>query len=44
MRLLIDAGADKSIANKYGKKPIDRVCGGTLDESRKDAIVALLSR
>ena len=45
VRLLVDAGADKSIADKWGgHKPIDVVCRGTGDESLKPAIVALLSR
>ena len=47
VRALLNAGADKTIANKWGWKPIDVVCcsanvceGG--NEQHKDAIVALL--
>ena len=41
VRALLNAGADKTIANNDGKKPIDRVCVGG-NEQHKDAIVALL--
>ena len=41
VRALLNAGADKTIANKYGFKPIDVVCD-TGNEQHKDAIVALL--
>ena len=41
VRALLNAGADKTIANNDGKKPIDVVCGrGNMQH--KDAIVALL--
>ena len=44
VRALLNAGADKTIANKDGEKPIDRVCKGYCPgrEQHKDAIVALL--
>ena len=47
VRALLNAGADKTIANNLGKKPIDVVCGnGNMCEGgntqHKDAIVALL--
>ena len=42
VRALLNAGADKTIAHKYGsKKPIDVVCDAS-NEQHKDAIVALL--
>ena len=41
VRALLNAGADKTIANKYGKKPIDRACDDG-NKQHKDAIVALL--
>ena len=37
VRALLNAGADKTIANKWGEKPID-----VADGSNKAAIVALL--
>ena len=42
VRALLNAGADKTIANKWGNKPIDVVCLGTDNKQHKDAIVALL--
>ena len=41
VRALLNAGADKTIADKYGVKPIDIVCrnGG---KQHKAAITALL--
>ena len=42
VRALLNAGADKTIADKHGKKPIDVVCGSTFNKQHKDAIVALL--
>ena len=44
VRALLNAGADKTIAHKYGKKPIDVVCAGYCPgrKQHKDAIVALL--
>ena len=41
VRALLNAGADKTIADKYGVKPIDIVCrnGG---KQHKAAIIALL--
>ena len=43
VRALLNAGADKTIANNYGKKPIDVVCEGYKGNMQhKDAIVALL--
>ena len=42
VRALLNAGADKTIADDYGEKPIDVVCNGTGNEQHKDAIVALL--
>ena len=39
VRALLNAGADKTIADKWGTKPID-VAGN--DHGHKDAIVALL--
>ena len=43
VRALLNAGADKTIANKYGKKPIDYVCRWSgANKQHKDAIVALL--
>ena len=41
VRALLNAGADKTIAGKNGKKPIDIVCNNG-DKQHKDAIVALL--
>ena len=41
VRALLNAGADKTIADKDGSKPIDVVCWGG-NEQHKDAIVALL--
>ena len=38
---LLNAGADKTIANKWGQKPIDVVCKYCTNQ-HKDAIVALL--
>ena len=41
VRALLNAGADKTIADQFGFKPIDVVC--TIgDKQHKDAIVALL--
>ena len=40
VRALLNAGADKTIADNRGKKPID--VAGTFNEQHKDAIVALL--
>ena len=40
VRALLNAGADKTIADNSGK-PIDQVCGGG-NKRHKDAIVALL--
>ena len=42
VRALLNAGADKTIADNRGNKPIDRVCGNTSNKQHKDAIVALL--
>ena len=42
VRALLNAGADKTIANNDGEKPIDRVCVSTSNKQHKDAIVALL--
>ena len=45
VRALLNAGADKTIANNHGNKPIDIVCGDYCDDANKqhkDAIVALL--
>ena len=41
VRALLNAGADKTIANKWGQKPIDVVCKYCTNQ-HKDAIVALL--
>ena len=41
VRALLDAGADETIANKSGFKPIDVVCGGG-NKQHKAAIVGLL--
>ena len=41
VRALLNAGADKTIANNDGKKPIDVVCERG-NEQHKAAIVALL--
>ena len=41
VRALLNAGADKTIANNDGTKPIDVVCNGP-NKHNKDAIVALL--
>ena len=41
VRALLNAGADKTIADNNGSKPIDVVCIHG-DEQHKDAIVALL--
>ena len=41
VRALLNAGADKTIANKWGEKPIDVVCKYQ-NKQHKDAIVALL--
>ena len=41
VRALLNAGADKTIANKSGFKPIDVVCGGG-NKQHKAAIAALL--
>ena len=44
VRALLNAGADKTIANAQGKKPIDVVCEyqHCRNTQHKDAIVALL--
>ena len=50
VRALLNAGADKTITNKDGEKPIDVVCSGYVPNTKwgggnkhnKDAIVALL--
>ena len=43
VRALLNAGADKTIANNDGKKPIDVVCKAYVaSQQHKDAIVALL--
>ena len=42
VRALLNAGADKTIANNRGYKPIDVVCGNTSNKQHKAAIVALL--
>ena len=42
VRALLNAGADKTIADNRGKKPIDWVCMGTFNKQHKAAIVALL--
>ena len=42
VRALLNAGADKTIADNNGKEPIDVVCWGYGNEQHKDAIVALL--
>ena len=41
VRALLNAGADKTIADEDDKKPIDVVCEGD-NEQNKAAIVALL--
>ena len=41
VRALLNAGADKTIADNDGDKPIDYVCRGG-NKQHKDAIVALL--
>ena len=41
VRALLNAGADKTIADNDGEKPIDVVCKFG-DKQHKDAIVALL--
>ena len=41
VRALLNAGADTTIANKSGFKPIDVVCGGG-NKQHKAAIAALL--
>ena len=41
VRALLNAGADKTIANNRGEKPIDVVCYNS-NKQHKDAIVALL--
>ena len=41
VRALLNAGADKTIADKDGEKPIDWVCAWG-NHQHKDAIVALL--
>ena len=43
VRALLNAGADKTIANNRGEKPIDVVCDNPkASQQHKDAIVALL--
>ena len=42
VRALLNAGADKTIADSDGKKPIDVVCECTSNKQHKDVIVALL--
>ena len=43
VRALLNAGADKTIADNRGKKPIDDVCDSIFaNKQHKDAIVALL--
>ena len=42
VRALLNAGADKTIADCDGQKAIDKVCGYTPNKQHKDAIVALL--
>ena len=43
VRALLNAGADKTIANNAGQKPIDVVCmWKDANKQHKDAIVALL--
>ena len=43
VRALLNAGADKTIANMHGgSKPIDVVCEWGDNKQHKDAIVALL--
>ena len=42
VRALLNAGADTTIANKSGFKPIDVVCGGG-NKQHKAPIVGLLS-
>ena len=43
VRALLNAGADKTIANEDGKKPIDVVCeSGSAKKQHKAAIAALL--
>ena len=44
VRALLNAGADKTIANNNGRKPIDVVCDNPFSDNKqhKDAIVALL--
>ena len=44
VRALLNAGADKTIADKDGKKPIEIVCdwASSANKQHKDAIVALL--
>merc|ERR1719453_2410871 len=39
--LLLNGGADKTIADRHGRKPIDQVCSAG-NKQHKDAIVALL--
>merc|ERR1719271_1262784 len=41
VRLLLNGGADKTIADRHGRKPIDQVCSAG-NKQHKDAIVALL--
>ena len=42
VRALLNAGADKTIADCGGSKPIDDVCYNGANKHNKDAIVALL--
>ena len=42
VRALLNAGADKTIADDGGRKLIDVVCLSTENKQHKDAIVALL--
>ncbi len=43
MRLLLDAGADKTIAADDGALPIDEVCDAEgADEANREAITAML--
>ena len=43
VRSLVEAGADKNIANRDGRKPIDVVCKGyKVSPANKGAIEALL--
>ena len=37
----LNAGAEKTIADNFGRKPIDRVCDGG-NKQHKDATIALL--